>query len=67
MKAYIDMQKCPAEKGLCKPLLECAQQAITWEEDDGAPLGASMLIIEEKCKGCGDCIPLCCGGAIELR
>ena len=67
MKAYIDKRKCASEKGLCKPLTECPEKAITWIEDDDEPLGSRMEIDEEKCTGCGICVPLCCGDCIEVR
>jgi len=67
MKAYIDPQKCPADHRICKPLEECPEQAISWVEDDDVPLGERMMVDEDKCTGCGECIPLCCGFCIELR
>jgi len=67
MKAYIDKRKCASEKSLCKPLTECPEKAITWIEDDDEPLGSRMEINEEKCTGCGICVPLCCGDAMEVR
>jgi len=67
MKAYIDKRKCASEKRLCKPLIECPEQAISWVEDDDEPLGSRMEIDEEKCNGCGICVPLCCGNCMEIR
>jgi len=67
MRAYIDKQKCYSENRICKPVKECPQQAISWIEDDDEPLGSRMELDENKCTGCGTCVPLCCGDAIELR
>jgi len=67
MKAYIDKRKCPSENRMCKPLVECPEKAISWIEDDDEPLGSRMEIDEEKCTGCGICVPLCCGNCIEIR
>ena len=67
MKAYIDKRKCPSENRMCKPLSECPEKAISWIEDDDEPLGSRMEIDEEKCTGCGICVPLCCGNCIEVK
>ena len=67
MKAYIEKRKCPSEKHMCKPLAECPVMAISWIEDDDEPLGSRMEIDEEKCTGCGTCVPLCCGDCIEVK
>ena len=67
MKAYIDKAKCASEKAMCKPLVECPVKAISWIEDDDEPLGSRTVIDEEKCTGCGICVPLCCGDCIELK
>ena len=67
MKACIDKRKCPADNRFCKPVVECPEKAILWIEDEDEPFGGRMEIDEEKCSGCGICIPLCCGDAIELR
>ncbi|MCL2774849.1 MAG: 4Fe-4S binding protein [Oscillospiraceae bacterium] len=67
MKAYIDKQKCSSEPRICKPIAECPEKAISWIEDDEEPLGSRMEIDEEKCTGCGICVPLCCGDCIEVK
>ncbi len=67
MKAYIIKEKCPAEKTMCKPLIECPAKAIIWLEDTNEPLGYRMEIDIDKCDGCGICVPLCCGNCIELK
>jgi len=67
MKAYIDKKKCSADKRICKPLAECPVKAISWIEDEDEPLGCRMEINNEKCTGCGICVPLCCGYCIELK
>jgi len=67
MKATIYRRKCASEKQLCKPLTECPEKAITWVENDDEPLGSRMEIDNEKCTGCGICVPLCCGDCIELK
>ena len=67
MKAFIDKRKCASEKSLCKPLAECPEKAVSWTEDDDEPLGSRMEIDEERCTGCGICVPLCCGDCIEIR
>jgi len=66
MKAHIDRKKCSSDNRICKPLAECPVKAITWIEDDEEALGSRMEIDDEKCTGCGVCIPLCCGDCIEL-
>jgi len=67
MKAYIDKRKCSSDNRICKPITECPEKAISWIEDEDEPLGSRMEIDEEKCTGCGICVPLCCGDAIEVR
>ena len=67
MKAMIDKRKCIADKRLCKPMTECPEGAISCIEDDDEPLGARIEIDEEKCTGCGVCVPLCCGDCIEMK
>ena len=67
MKAHIDKRKCSSDNRICKPLKECPEKAISWIEDDEEPLGSRMEIDEEKCAGCGVCVPLCCGDCIEVR
>lgn len=66
MTAFIDMNKCSAQLTICNPVKECPNQAIKYLEDDNAILGVKMEIDDTKCKGCGTCIPLCCGNAIYL-
>jgi len=67
MKAYIDKHKCYSDNRLCKPLTDCPAKAISWIEDDDEPLGSRIVVDEDKCTGCGSCLPLCCGDCIELR
>ena len=67
MRAYIDKRKCSSDNRICKPIQECPAKAISWIEDDDEPLGSRMEIDEAKCTGCGTCVPLCCGDAIEVR
>lgn len=67
MKAYIDKAKCMTDNRICKPLKECPQGAISWIEDDDEPLGSRMEIDQNKCVGCGTCVPLCCGHCIEIK
>jgi len=67
MKAYIDKRKCSSDNRICKPIKECPAKAILWIEDEDEPLGSRMEIDEEKCTGCGTCIPLCCGDAIAVK
>ena len=67
MKACIDKRKCSSDIRICKPLTECPTQAILWVEDEEEPLGSRMEINEEKCTGCGICVPLCCGDCIEVK
>jgi ferredoxin len=67
MKAYINKQKCMSQINICKPINECPEKAIFYTEDENEPLGSRMEIDEEKCTGCGTCVSLCCGEAIELK
>lgn len=67
MKAIIDKAKCMSDNRICKPLQECPQGAIVWVEDDDEPLGSRMEVDNEKCVGCGTCVPLCCGNCIEIK
>jgi len=67
MKAYVDKRKCYSDNRLCKLITECPVQAIQWIEDEDEPLGSRIEIDEEKCTGCGICVPLCCGACIELK
>ena len=67
MRASIDKRKCLSERRICKPLTECPVQAISWVEDEEEPLGSRMELDETKCTGCGICVSLCCGDAIEMR
>jgi NAD-dependent dihydropyrimidine dehydrogenase PreA subunit len=66
MKAKIDLNYCSVQPGICKPMKECPNQAILYIEDKNAMLGAHMEVYEIVCKGCGTCIPICCGNAIAL-
>lgn len=67
MKAYVGKKKCAAQPSICQPLQKCPAKAIAFIEDEDEPLGGRMEIDEEKCTGCGECVPLCCGNCIELR
>jgi len=67
MKAVIDKRKCASDNRICKPMKECPVGAITWVEDEEELLGSRMEIDQEKCNGCGICVPLCCGNCIEVR
>jgi NAD-dependent dihydropyrimidine dehydrogenase PreA subunit len=67
MKAFIVKERCASDSRICKPLKECPQKAISWIEDDDEPLGSRMEVDNNKCIGCGTCIPLCCCNCIELK
>ena len=67
MKAVVDKRKCPADNRFCKPVTECPTSAITWIKDENEPWGARMEVDEEKCAGCGICVPLCCAEAIGIK
>lgn len=67
MKAYIDKAKCASDNRMCKPIKACPEKAITWTEDDDEPLGSRTEIDASKCNGCGICVSLCCGNAIEVK
>ena len=59
-------EKCPAQKEICQPLLQCPRQAITYVEDFNEMMGGRMEIENTKCDGCAICVDLCCGQAILL-
>ena len=67
MKAYIDKRKCPASNKFCKPIAQCPENAMTWVEDEEEAFGARIEVDENKCTGCGICVPLCCSDCIEVR
>lgn len=66
MKAFVDLTRCSVQKEICKPILECPNQAILYSEDENAMLGAKMEVDITRCEGCGHCILVCCGDAIRL-
>lgn len=67
MKAHLDLNHCSIQPEICMPLKECPDQAIFFIEDVNVMLGARIDVDDTKCKGCGTCIPLCCGNAISLK
>ncbi len=66
MKAFVIEAKCPAQSSICPVLSSCPQNAVTYREDESAPLGGRIVIDLERCDGCGQCVTDCCGDAIEL-
>ena len=67
MKPYLFDQRCPAQKDLCKAIAACTKGAIGYVEDGQAPLGGRIVFEYARCDACGDCVPACCGSAIEMR
>jgi Pyruvate/2-oxoacid:ferredoxin oxidoreductase delta subunit len=67
VKGFIIKKKCAAQPDICQPLQKCPEKAIAYFEDEDEPLGGRMEIDMEKCTGCGECVPLCCGNCIEMR
>ena len=67
MKAFIDMNRCSVQLAICNPAKECPNQAILYLEDENAMLGARIEVDGTRCKGCGTCVPICCGNAISLK
>ncbi len=67
MKPIIDEKKCPAQGSICKAIPACPEGAIIYIPDDEAPLGGRIVIDDEHCDACGDCVEACCGSAILLN
>ena len=67
MKTYIEKRKCSSDNRICKPLVECPEKAISWIEGEDEPIGSRMEIDEDKCTGCGICVPLCYGDCIDVK
>jgi ferredoxin len=67
MKILILEEKCPAQKDICQPLVQCPSQAIIYKEDIEALFGGRIFIDEDKCDDCKICIDLCCGNAIIYK
>jgi len=67
MRAYVNKRKCISDSSHCKPIAECPEKAITWIEDETEALGSRIEIDEDKCTGCGTCVSLCSGNAIEVK
>lgn len=67
IEAYIDMEKCPSLEEYCEPMRKCPLGTIHREQDDSTAMGWRTYVDSTKCDGCGLCVDLCCGGAIEIR
>lgn len=66
MKPMINKRRCPAQKEMCKAILACPTEALTYVADDNEPLGGKIVIDEILCNECGICVEECCGHAIEM-
>jgi len=66
MPPIINKRKCPAQKEICKVILACPNEAISYVEDDDEPLGGKIVIDQVLCSDCGICVEECCGNAIEI-
>ncbi len=65
MTPTINKRKCPAQNEICKAIPACPTGAITYVEDEQAPLGGKIVIDAALCNDCGACIEACCGQAID--
>ncbi len=59
-------EKCPAQKDICQPLIQCPLQAISFVEDMNEMMGGRIMVDNTKCDGCALCVDLCCGQAITI-
>ena len=67
MRPYIIEKKCPAQKEICKAILACPNEAISYVADETAPMGGRIVFDYDNCDECGLCADECCGHAIEMR
>jgi Pyruvate/2-oxoacid:ferredoxin oxidoreductase delta subunit len=67
MRPIILKEKCPAQANICKGIVACPNQAMSYVEDDDEPLGGRIQIDYERCIGCGTCAKECCGMAIIME
>ncbi|MCX7710227.1 MAG: hypothetical protein N2484_10320 [Clostridia bacterium] len=67
MKPYINNRKCYVDPNLCTAIKSCTQNAISYFEDEDAPLGGRIEFDYDQCKECGTCAKECCGNAIDMK
>ncbi len=67
MKASIDLRKCPAQEVICEPIQVCPQGALVYVQDERVPLGGKIVVDADQCDGCGLCVQVCCGAAIQIQ
>lgn len=67
MKLRIDSRKCPAQREVCTVISACPTGAVRYVEDDRAPLGGRIVIVEDLCNQCQQCVSVCCGQAFMVE
>jgi ferredoxin len=66
MKLSIDGRKCPAQQDLCTVIPACPTKAVHYVADDRAPLGGRIVIAQDLCNECQQCVSVCCGQAFVV-
>ena len=59
-------RRCPVQRAVCTVIPACPLGAVSYVEDEAAPLGGRIVFDYDKCDGCGQCATVCCGKAVEM-
>jgi len=66
MKPSINARKCPAQDKVCTVIPACPTGAVRYVADEQAPLGGRIVIAQDLCNECYQCVSVCCGQAIVV-
>lgn len=67
MKSVLIKRRCAAQESIYPAIPVCPRQAVYYVTDEEEPLRRRIEFDYQRCDGCGQCVDLCCGQAIEMN